>query len=277
MLYLVRRSSQEICELDRRTGRLTTLASGFQNLRGLAFDSTSHELYAVSNKYRSRPRRAPWSRGGIGQLWAIDVTTGAKRPLTRIHWIRTILGLARRWRSLEQEAVWKQLVGGLRWPTSVIVEEPGRSLLFTEAKAVRRIDLRTGTLSTPVEIPLPFNVVGLWMEAPGTLLVIDAGVHPNGFGRLMRIDLRDHTLAVLAGGWRGLGALAYLPSRRIALLSRVGPWPRGCAFSLAIDEPNRPPQFSWQGLNRPSQFSVGPADDEVLLSTGDGVVHLELG
>jgi hypothetical protein len=277
VLYLVRRSRQEICELDRRTGKLTSLASGFQNLRGIAFDLTSHELYAVSNKYRSRPRWAPWSRGGIGQLWVVDVTTGAKRPLTRIHWIRTILGLAGRWRSLEQEAVWKQLVGGLRWPTSVIVEEPGRSLLFTEAKAVRRIDLRTGALSKPVEIPLPFNVVGLSMEAPGTFLVIDAGVHPNGFGRLMRIDLRDQKFAVLAGGWRGLGSLAYLSSRRLALLSQVGPWPRGCAFSLAIDEPDHPPQFSWHGLNHPSQFSVGPDDDEVLISTRDGVVHLELG
>jgi hypothetical protein len=115
------------------------------------------------------------------------------------------------------------------------------------------------------------------MEAPGTLLVVDAGVHPNGFGRLLRTDLRDRRLEVLAAGWRGLGSLAYLPSRRLALLSQVGPWPRGWAFSLAIDEPDRPPQFSWQGLNHPSQFSVDPDDDEVLLSTGDGVVHLELG
>lgn len=276
VLYLVRRSRQDICELDRRTGKLSTLASGFQNLRGLAFDATSRELYAVSNKYRSRPRWAPWSRGGIGQLWAISIATGAKRPLTRIRWIRTVLGLARIWKEPGQEAVWKQLIGGLRWPTSVIVEEPGRFLLLTEAKAIRRIDLRTRALSTPAEIPLPFNVVGLATEAPGTLLVADAGVHPNGFGRLMRLDLRDPRLDVLASGWHGLGSLAYLPSRRLALLTQVGPWPRGCAFSLAIDESDRPPQFSWQGLDDPSQFSIGPDDDEVLLSTGDGVVHLDL-
>jgi hypothetical protein len=115
------------------------------------------------------------------------------------------------------------------------------------------------------------------MEAPGTLLVADAGVHPNGFGRLMRIDLSDHKLDALAGGWRGLGSLAYLPARRLVLLTQVGPWPRGCAFSLAIDEPDRPSQFAWQGLNHPSQLSVDPDDDEVLISTGDGVVHLELG
>lgn len=126
VLYLVCRNRHEICELDRRTGKLTTIASGFQSLRSLAFDPTSHELYVVSNKYRSRPRWAPWSRGGIGQLWAIDVASRAKRPLTRIHWFRTVLGLMRIGWRLDQEAVWKQLIGGLRWPTSVIVEEPGR-------------------------------------------------------------------------------------------------------------------------------------------------------
>ena len=276
VLYLVLRTRQEICELNTRTGTLRTLATGFQNLRGLAFDPTDRVLYAVSNKYHSWFRRAPWRRGGIGQLWAIDVGTGLKHPITRIHWIRTGIGLAKNRMRGGQEAFWKQLSGGLRWPTSVIVEEPGRSLLFTEAKAVRRMDLRTGTLSTPIEIPLPFNVVGLSMETPGVLLVADAGVHPNGFGRLMRAILREQRVEFLEGGWRGIGSIAYLPSRRLELLSQVGLWPRGRAFSLDLDAPTNPPQFSWEGLNQPSQFSVSRDEDEVLISTGDGIVDLQL-
>jgi hypothetical protein len=276
VLYIALRTRHAICELDIKTGRLRTLAAGFQNLRGLAFDPMDRILYAVSNKYHSWFRRAPWRRGGIGQLWAIDVETGSKHPITRIHWIRTGIGLATNRMKGRQEAFWKQLVGGLRWPTSVIVEVPGRSLLFTEAKTVRRIDLRTGTLSTPVEIPLPFNIVGLSMEAPEVLLIADAGVHPNGFGRLMRASLREQRVEFLESGWRGIGSLAYLPSRRLALFSQVGPWPQGCAFSLDVDVPTNPHQFSWKGLNQPSQFSVKQDESEVLISTGDGIVDLQL-
>jgi SIR2-like protein len=276
VLYLVLRMRQEIRELDTKTGTLRTLATGFQNLRGLAFDPTDRVLYAVSNKYHSWFRRAPWRRGGIGQLWAIDASTGSKHSITRIHWLRTGIGLVQNRLRGGQEAFWKQLAGGLRWPTSVIVEVPGRSLLFTEAKTVRRIDLRTGALSTPIEIPLPFNVVGLSMEAPEALLIADAGVHPNGFGRLMRAMLREQRVELLEGGWRGIGSLAHLPSRRVALLSQVGPWPQGRAFSLDLDAPTNPPRFSWEGLNRPSQFSVNQDETEVLISTGDGIVDLHL-
>jgi hypothetical protein len=139
------------------------------------------------------------------------------------------------------------------------------------------MDLQTGRVSSPVDIPLPFNVVGLSMEAPGVLLLADAGVHPNGFGRLMRSRLSDGNLDIIAGGWSGVGSLAYLSSRRLALLSHVGPWPRGSVFALDADAPTGPPRLSWEGLNRPSQFSVSSDEKEVLISTGDGIVDLRLG
>lgn len=276
VLYLARRSRQEICELDPKTGRLRTLASGFERLRGLTFDPQDQVLYAVSNKYRSWLRCVPWSRGGIGQLWAIDVATGSKRPLTRIHWLEAGLRLATSRLKGAKEGFWKQLAGALRWPTSVIVEEPGRSLLFTEARAVRRIEVRSRRLSTPIDLPLAFNVVGLAVETPSELLIADAGVHPSGFGRLLRANLADERIDFLAGGWRGIGALVYLPSRRLALLSQGGPWPRGCTFSVDLEAPTAPPRFTWQGLNRPAQFSVNAAEDEILISTEDGLVELRL-
>ena len=131
-----------------------------------------------------------------------------------------------------QTAPWKRLVGGLRWPTSVVVREPGRTLLFTEARAVRELSLATERISTPLEIPLPFNVVGLALEDDGSVLIADAGVHPNGLGRLMKGRLGEKSVEILASGWNRLGSLAFLLSRRLALLSQGGAWPRGKVLAL---------------------------------------------
>lgn len=276
VLYLVGNQRREILELDLRTEQLRTLASGFQNLRGMAFDAADGMLYVVSNKYLSWPRRAPWSRGGIGQLWAINTATGVKRSVTRIDWLRTGLRFARNPRQLTQEAFWKNLAGGLRWPASVVVGEPGRSVLFTEARAIRKLDVRSKAISTPVVIPLPFNVVGLSLEAPNRLLVADAGVHPSGFGRLMHADLDTQRVDVLAGGWRGVNSVLFVPTRRLALLARVGGWPRGTVFSVDLDNPTSAPQYLWEGLNGPAQLCPASTEDEALVSTADGIVALWL-
>jgi hypothetical protein len=274
-LYVVLNEQQAVGELDMGTGKLRIIAHGFQKLRGLALDPLTNTLYVVSNKYQGVVSRAPWNRVGIGQLWAVDVATGAKHAMTRIHWPQTLRGLPTI-RGKGKEAYWKQLAGGLRWPTSVLVEEPGRSLLLTEAKAIRRLALKTGKLSTPLKLDLPFNVVGLAQEDRDTVLIGDAGVHPNGFGRLMRGHLDTEAVEVLASGWKGVGGAGFLPARRLALLSLIGPWPRGQVLAVNVDTPNQVPPHRWSGLNGPSQFSYSQTEDQLLVSTLDGIVELRL-
>jgi hypothetical protein len=274
-LYIVLRVEQAIGELNMATGEIRIVAKGFKNLRGLAIDPVSERLFVISNRYWSWIPGALWSRGGIGQLWAVDLISGAKRAMTRIHWPRTLIRLARPGRG-SQNAPWKRLVGGLRWPTSVAVREPGCTLLFTEARAVRELSLKKKRISTPLEIPLPFNVVGLALEDDGTILIADAGVHPNGFGRLMRGRLGERSVEILASGWKRVGSLAFLPNRRLALLSQGGAWPRGKVFALDVDEPDQEPEYLWEGLNEPSHLSYCRETDEILVSTKDGIVELTL-
>jgi hypothetical protein len=275
-IYVALPKRNEVVELDMKTGNLRSLVRNLLSLHGLAFDPATQALYAVSNRYRSLLPKAPWSRGGIGQLWAVNVENGSKRSLTRIRLIRTGLRMAKnRWRGIRKMS-WKQLVGSLRWPTSVIVEEPGRTVLLTEAKAIRRMDVLSKALSNPVELPLPFNVVGLAMEAPGVLLVADAGVHPNGFGRLMRVCLHDQSVEVLAGGWPNIGSMAFLPSRGLALLVQGGPRSKSRIFALSVQEPTKPSAYSWEGLHHPSHICLNADESEVLVSTQEGIVELTL-
>lgn len=121
-----------------------------------------------------------------------------------------------------------------------------------------------------------FNVVDLSILGADEILVADAGVHPRGFGRLMRATPSTGALEVLASGWSGVGSLLYLPSPRLVLLSQIGPWPRGRVFCLDLDAPNDPPRYSWQGLDGPSQFCIGKDLEDVLIATRGGLVALRL-
>lgn len=273
-LYVARPQRDEIGELDRKTGRIRAVTTGLESLRGLAFDPSAQRLYAVSNRYGSQVSKSRFSRGGIGRLWAIDPATGAKTPLTRIDRARTAAQLAANRRRVRQEGFWKFLVGGVRWPSALLLETPAVSLLFTEARAVMRLDLNAGSVAPAAQLSLPFNVVGLAWESLGNLLVADAGVHPRGFGRLMRADLVSQKVDVIAAGWSGIGSLAALPLSGVALLGLVGPWPRGAA--LAVDLRSGRQTRLWEGLNRPGHFIVSADETEVLLSTADGLVELDL-
>lgn len=272
-LLLARRIREEILVLSLTTGQSRTLTTGIASLHGLAFDTASNTVYAVSNKHRP-----PWSRGGIGQLWAVDGATGAKRALTRVRTLPSFLRLLTLvWRGENwQRPYWKLLVGALNWPTSVMVERPGETLLFTEARSLRRFDLKSGRVKTAIELPLPFNVVDLALERPGLVLVADAGVHPGGMGRLLRCNLESGDVAEVATGWRRVGAMTYIPHRRSAVVSLGESWPRGSIVEVDLDDPPRV-RRTWKGLANPTHFAESPDREYALVATREGVVQLDFG
>jgi hypothetical protein len=92
----------------------------------------------------------------------------------------------------------------------------------------------------------------------------------------MRGHLDTEAVEVLASGWKGVGGAGFLPARRLALLSLIGPWPRGQVLAVNVDTPNQVPPHRWSGLNGPSQFSYSQTEDQLLVSTLDGIVELRL-
>lgn len=273
VLYVARKDASDVLEISLADGSIRTLVTRVRAPWGLAFDRSSETLYLVSNQHGKGRIKLPWERGGVGQLWAIDVRSGTKRALTKVGLVGAFVAY---WLRRGARDYWKQLPGALRWPTSVVVEKPGESVLFTEARAIRRLDLRTRRLSTAVRVPLPFNIVGLSLEAPGRLLVADAGVHPDGFGRLLRAELATGQVEMIAGGWGYVGNLAYLPVAKAALVAQGLRWPRGEVFSVGLGAADRAPDRRWQGLDAPFQFALGEDDTEVLVSTQTGIVSLAL-
>lgn len=280
-LAFVAKETKEIRALDLETGGVRVLSREFRRPRGLAWDEVSGALFVVENVYRIGCGRLALTlrKEGIGRLWELRSGAHFARPLTSVRLsalLRSPLLLARAVRGqLRREELWRLLQGALRWPVSVIVEHPGEALLLTEATRLRRLDLATGELTSPLEIPLCTNLGGLALRHGDSLWLTDAGLYPSGSGRWMRGNLATGEVEILAEGWRLLHGIAELRSSGLVLLSLGDPLPGGRVIALDPTRPTGPPLSTWLGLDRPGALCPTADERSVLVATRQGIVELE--
>ncbi len=289
-LGFVEPKSKEIKTLDLDRGEVQVVSREFLYPRGIAWNDATGSLFVVENIYRLGRGRASLAlaptglnrkgASGIGRVWELRERKCFARPVTTLRLAsllsspQSFLRAARH--QLERGELWNLLVGALRWPASVLVEPSGTSLLITQANRLTRLDLTTGRLSFPFDIPLCTNLGGLALLNDQTVWMIDAGLYPNGEGRWMQGDLQTGEVTVIAHGWRLLHGITYLHRKGLALLSFGGPQPHGQIIALDPKRPTAPPLHRWVDLDGPG--TLCPSEDErtVFVATRQGIVELEI-
>jgi hypothetical protein len=289
-LAFAEKKSGHIKTLDLERNEVQVLSREFLDPQGLAWDEASGSLFVVENVYRlcrgfaslalRPPRLSRQGASGIGRVWELREAARFARPVTSIRFSSLLsspgsLIRAARFK-LGPGELWRLLQGALRWPTSVLVEQSGTSLLVTQATRLTRVNLKTQELRSPFNIPLCVNLEAFERLDDQTLWMIDAGLFPNGEGRWMRGNLQTGKVEVLAQGWHLLSGITYLRRQGLALLSFGGEHPHGQIVALQPDHPTAVPVHRWIGLDGPG--SLCPAEDErsVFVATRRGIIEIEV-
>ncbi|MDY7091558.1 MAG: SIR2 family protein [Acidobacteriota bacterium] len=278
-LWVLGRTSKVLQKVDVQSGALETIKTDLIAPRGLVWDPAASLLYVVENRYRTG-KRLPGAaqlgeKAGLGRLWALDQSGKTVRPLTRLNFLRASARLARKsFSGLPLSEILGRGLGVLSWPTSVLLERPGVSVLLTEARALVRLDLASRKLSYPVEIPLCFNLVSLSRGPGGSILMVDGGVYPHGRGRLLVADLDSGRVQVLYESATRLTHVAWHERHEMALVSTGWGWPRGKVLAFRLGGTGASLVGQWEGLDYPGPITVIEEMDLVLVGTAEGLVEL---
>ena len=271
----------ETVRVQLDTWECASISTKLNRPRGIAIEAATNYIYVVENQYQRYQKevlpKALQEKEGLGRLWKINVDTGERTPITYLEILRTTLeGIASI--LLEQddpEEFWRRVRGVLRWPVSVVIEKPQRSVLVTEARRLCRVNLKTGKIELALSIPLCFNLCALAIEKNGTLLLLDSGVWDRfGYGRLMRGNLKSGKVTSLAEGWAMTMGIALRPSGESVLISQGYSRPYGRVFELDLLSGKE--IQCWEGLNKPAQVAVVPDSSDALAATRDGLYRLIL-
>ncbi len=281
-LWTLTGKPRNLLKIDLDSGDEVIIPVKFASPRGLAWDSATHHLYIVDNAYFARRRflgrMALAGKTGLGRIWALDSQGRVVRALTKVN---HAVALPRLMRGRKTDRGLAEVLGHgtgiLVWPNSLLLERPGESLLATEARGLARLDLLTGSFSYPVEIPLCFNLCGLARGPDKTVLLVDAGVHPTGKGRLMSADLETGSVQVLVTGETRFNSVLWLERSRLILVSVGWKWPRGRVLAFRITSGEARLAGSWEGLDRPGSLIEAEEAETVLAATAQGVVELTIG
>ena len=282
VLWILTGKPRQLLKLDLGSGVAEPVAAELAVPRGMAWDPKVHQLYLVENQYRTRTKLPdlPLVSGktGLGRIWAFDTEGRVIRALTGM---KSAVVLPRLTKLRHSDRGLSEVLGRgtgfLVWPTSLLLERPGESLLVTEARDLARLDLLTGDLSYPVEIPLCFNLCGL-AKGPGeTVLLVDGGVHPTGRGRLMIAHLPTRSVKTLAQGETRFNSVLWHERSQLALVSVGWSWPRGQVIAFQISADKAQLIGSWKGLDRPGSLVAEEGAETALVATTQGVVELNLG
>jgi SIR2-like protein len=244
-------------------------------LRGLAIDEQGMSVYILSNVFgrlldESTPAELTVVEG-LGSLWSVSLQDGSVRRA-----LRPDAGRTKRARIGSRGSVdylSTTFTGVLRWPTAVVVEDSGKTLLIAEARQLLRFRHADQRLDRAGEIPLCFNLNSLHLGTPRVVYAVDGGVYPEGFGRLMRIDLDSREATVLGGGWSRMQGVYAFRSGREFLVSRGLAFPNGDVMRLKLSRGGLVESGAWHGLDRPG--SIVNRQGALLVATARGIVELE--
>lgn len=274
--YLARRDEGEIIKVDLDTWQTSTIPVNLENLRGIAVENGTNYIYVISNRYKRNswelPLRPIEKKSGIGRLWEINIDSNKYKALTKINLLKVFSTVVTNFFAKQElSASWKNINGGLRWAYSIVVENPNESVFVTEARRLCRINIKTGRLESPINIPLCFNLVGVAIEDKENLLLLDAGVSGSSYSRLMRGNLKTGEIAVIIEG-KSTNSFAIHKDRNSVFLSQGKDFPLGRVFELDII--TKKEVQSWNYLNKPTQIAIEPNGKYALVTTMDGLFKL---
>jgi hypothetical protein len=273
----------EIHSIDIPTGERRLVSDEFQKPVCMAFDHASGRLYVAENEYRPHGReRVPLTvlhRFGLGRLWmkygdqpALPIS-GFQAAVTNLSKIRhDVGGILDSLHKLKNS-----LKGVLRFPTEILIDErDGKSLLIAQAgTGIWRFSLADGKYERTIAVPECMNLIAAHRYSASMALLVDGGVHPNGYGRLMKCNLETGKVQVCVGGWSQIGGVALDESRGLILISQGYSWPSGRVFALDARQPQKPIVCEWTGLHHPRSIVVDRLTNKVFASVRDGVCELE--
>jgi hypothetical protein len=249
----------------------------------MTYDLRTKTLYVVESKYRRLGKEIVPSilldRQGLGRLWKKHDGRPAV-PLSRI--TLTPAELSQIERDVSSNALftgeWKaKLTGVLRYPTDILLDDSPNSLLIVQAgSGLWRFRLADAKFGLIVPIEQCMNLMMAVPQSRNVALLYDGGVHPNGYGRLMRCNLKSRKNTILAGGWSQIGGIALDSKRRRILVTQGYSWPAGRVFALDARPPYQSIVAEWTGLNRPGCIILDERRNAALVSSADGICELEL-
>jgi len=258
---------------DLMTGETSTLLKKAGEVRGLAVAPNGNGLYFVDNALF---RFTAFPTSGLGRVRYLDFASNRTRNVTRpqLQSLRRTLRLAQRegWKASLRPA----LTNVLSWPTEIVADSAGNGLFVTEARALSRVALESGSVHAVASPPLCFNLHALAQIDPDRLVAVEQGVgQAHGWGRVLELTRSGEAwnFDVRVSGFSRLFGAAYYPRRHLVLLAQNLTWPFGRL--LAFHYPSFLLAGALAGLDFPERIATHPSWDFVIISSRSGLARLD--
>jgi hypothetical protein len=295
--YLTQFSNGQLLRLNLDSWKWEIVTDGLKRPKGMTIEHSGDWLYVVEDEYQlkkdehlvsEREKRLfqyIQKNEGYGRLWRVSLDPqnfGFRMPITFMGSKDSDSAL-KPYQPVKSQIIWKKILGVLRWPEAVIVEEPNKTVLVVESHRLCRIYLDNGSIKTAIYIPLCMNLVGIVFEKEDKTKVILLEVgwwelergrffSTTGYGRLLRVNLQNQEMQTLYSGFSKARGLAMIPSRKSILFGQSHPYPYGCICE--VDMTSGQILQTWKGLDEPRALAVMPNGSFALITTRDGLYAL---